>query len=72
VKLPQSMLDKIEHLGDERTAGNGWLVTLHYGWAIDPIAGCHTFGEDTLSDVRRTMARVQSCRCAECRGHGAA
>jgi hypothetical protein len=74
MKLSKAMLAKIEHLSDERAIGNGWIVTLHYGWAIDPAerSGCHVFGADTLAELRSNMELVQPCHCAECRDHGAA
>jgi hypothetical protein len=66
MKLAKRHMEKIEHLGDERNSGNGWLVTLKPGWCIDPIGKCHVFGEDTIREVSETMGRVRPCKCSEC------
>jgi hypothetical protein len=44
------------------------MVHLHYGWCYQD-QGCHTFGEDTMKDVRATMKSifVKPCNCMECR-----
>ena len=62
------MAKHIEFFDDERSVGNGVIVTLHYGWSFE--GSCHegVRGFDTLSEARRESARnrVFPCRCAEC------
>lgn len=62
-------IDKIQHLDDERQAGNGWMVYLKPGWAIadanTPNAQ-HVFGEDKKPDVWKTMRDAEPCECKEC------
>jgi hypothetical protein len=39
------------------------FVTLNYGYQMD---GAHCFGEDTLTDVIRTLKSVEPCDCHDC------
>ncbi len=43
-----------------------WFVYLRPGWRLEEA---HCFGEATKADIRRTMTRVLSCDCMDCR-HG--
>lgn len=58
---------RVGTVDDERESGNGLLVSLRPGWTIDPLAACHTFGEETVRSARKVLARATSCRCDECR-----
>lgn len=39
------------------------FVYLSYGWRLDDA---HCFGEDTLSDVVKTLSKVEPCSCSSC------
>ncbi len=41
-----------------------YMVHLKDGWRLDDA---HTFGEDTMRDIRRTMKDVKPCDCEFCR-----
>jgi len=41
-----------------------YFVYLKYGWRLDDA---HCFGEDTITDVRRTLGMVEPCDCDECK-----
>jgi hypothetical protein len=58
---------RVETVDDERGIGNGLIVTLAKGWALDPLVGCHVFGEDTPEKALETTLRAQRCRCKECK-----
>jgi hypothetical protein len=66
---------KVMHWDDERSFGNGFMVTTSYGWAFDPDpdhnAACHVRGFDTARDARAELKWVQRCSCLRCatRGH---
>ena len=59
---------RIEHL--DREPDGCWMVTLRPGWAYadanKPNAQ-HVFGEDTKSDVTRSMRSVVRCACPQCK-----
>jgi hypothetical protein len=40
------------------------FVTLNYGYQLD---GAHCFGEDTLTDVIKTLSSVEPCDCESCK-----
>ena len=40
------------------------FVTLKTGYQYD---GAHCFGEDSISDVRKTMKDVTTCDCDDCK-----
>jgi hypothetical protein len=67
--MPRSLDRRIEELSDERDVGNGWFVYLKPGFAYadaNTDNPQHSFGEDTMGDVRRSMKMVKPCQCAEC------
>ena len=41
-----------------------YFVHLNKGWRY---GDAHCFGEDTLTDVRRTLRGVLPCDCSQCR-----
>ncbi len=45
-----------------------YFVHLKWGWRY---GDAHCFGEDTLTDVRRTLSQTEPCDCLECRTQGA-
>lgn len=51
--LPTKLAERIECFDDERACGNGYVVTLHYGWTIDPGKHCGVFGADSVREVQR-------------------
>lgn len=52
-------IDEIER--DNET----YIVHLARGSCLND-QGCHTFGEDTLNDIKKTMLHVKPCYCSEC------
>lgn len=61
MKLPA----KVQHWDDERSYGNGIIVTLHYGHCFDD-PGCHVRGFDTVKEARQGIKYSQPCSCPEC------
>lgn len=57
---------RVDEICDERAIGNGWFVYLR-GHCMAPGTGeAHCFGEDTLTNVRKTLSSVVKCHCVEC------
>lgn len=59
--MPRNLDRRIESCTQEQPGE--WFVELRIGYHLD---GAHCFGEDARADIRRTMKRVQRCRCASC------
>ena len=65
---------KVLHWDDERSFGNGHIVTTAYGWAFDPdpdhnSAG-HVAGFDTVKDAIRALRWARPCSCLRCTSKG--
>ena len=62
---------KVLHWDDERSYGNGFMVTTAYGWAFDPdpdeCAASHVRGFDTAKDARAALKWVKPCECGRCK-----
>lgn len=65
---------KILHWDDERSFGNGHIITTAYGWAFDPSedhnSACHVKGFDTAAEVRAALKWVEPCQCLRCTSKG--
>lgn len=61
--LPTKLAERIECFDDERACGNGYVVTLHYGWTIDPGKHCGVFGADSVREVHEMLKRATPCHC---------
>ena len=60
-------IDEIEKCNDGDYVS--LMVHMHYGTCVKGDQGCHTFGADTLREVKRMMKRgVEPCHCKECGG----
>lgn len=46
---------RVEHVDDERSLGNGVLITLRQGWAWDPMQDNRVRGFNTASDALRAV-----------------
>ena len=59
----------VEDVSDERAQGNGVIVTLRPGHTVDPLGGCHVFGEDTPSAALQHVRRIEKlvCACGKCK-----
>lgn len=59
----------IEYWDDERSIGNGVLVTLAYGWSFEPREHAGVRGFDTITEARRESAKksIYPCACDICR-----
>jgi hypothetical protein len=61
---------KILHWDDERSYGNGFMITTAYGWAFDPDpdenVASHVRGFDTAKDARSKLKWIKQCHCARC------
>ena len=50
---------RVELVDDERSIGNGLLVTLRQGWTFDPSADNRVSGHDTVSQA---LAEVRAAK----------
>lgn len=50
---------RVEFVDDERSCGNGLLVTLKPGWTFDAMCDNRVAGEDTVSALFATVRRAQ-------------
>ncbi len=61
---------KVLHWDDERSSGDGFMVTTAYGWAFDPDedenTASHVRGFDTAKEARAALKWVEPCKCARC------
>lgn len=44
-----------------------YFLYLKPGWAFDQEGEAHCFGEDTLTDLTRSLKRAVPCNCKECK-----
>lgn len=62
--------DKVEYFDDERDLGNGYIITLLYGWSFEGCSHEGVRGFDNLKEVRSGMLNVTPCDCEECQEFG--
>lgn len=60
-------VDEISVEGGMASYRASYFVHLAHGWRY---GDAHCFGEDRLTDVRRTLGAVEPCDCLECRTKG--
>jgi len=64
---------RVEHWDDERSIGNGIIVTLHYGFSFDATTHEGVRGFDTAGEAAKAVFKkghlIHSCRCHECLTH---
>ena len=65
---------KVLHWDDERSFGNGYIVTSAYGWAFDADddhnSASHVKGFDTAKEARASLKWLQPCACLRCTSKG--
>ena len=65
--------DKIQYLDDERSIGNGIILTLKPGWQFDiePFdnAGCHVAGGENMKELNEYLKNIKPCKCVRCSMH---
>ena len=68
MKLSPALNRKALHVDDERSEGNGIIVTLRYGFRFssDPLAPVHVEGFDTPAEARAGIRAAILCTCADC------
>ena len=70
----KNMPKKVLHWDDERSFGNGYIVTTAYGYAFEPDddhnSACHVRGFDKASEARAALKWVRECKCLRCTSHG--
>jgi hypothetical protein len=64
MRLRAELRARVDEVCDERASGGAWFVYLKNGWSL--YGEQHCFGEDSFSDVRRTLERVERCHCEAC------
>lgn len=59
--------DKADHIDDERTIGNGVIVTLktHFKFSGDDH-GLHVKGFDNMREVNTALKYAHYCPCKKC------
>lgn len=61
---------RIEHWDDERTQGNGIIVTLRYGWSFEEGSHEGIRGFDTAGEARKHVKLFATpCSCQVCKDH---
>lgn len=50
---------RVEIIDDERSIGNGIIITLRQGWSFDQMADSRVAGEDTLKDALNLLTRAK-------------
>ena len=50
---------RVEIVDDERSIGNGVIITLKQGWTFDPWLDNRVAGEDTLSEAIKLVRRAR-------------
>lgn len=74
--MPIIIHPKVLHWDDERSYGNGYIVTTAYGWAFEPDpdhnAAEHVRGFDTAREARARLKWVKPCGCLRCTSKGRA
>lgn len=55
---------RVEDWSDERSHGNGIIVTLKWGWCFDRQE--HIKGFDTISEAWEAVNDSYRCNCKEC------
>lgn len=68
-RIPKKYRDRIQFWDDERDVDHGYIITLHYGWTVDPIGHQGVFGEDTLKDVLYQLSMSRPCDCPTCQAN---
>jgi hypothetical protein len=61
-------MKKVMFLDDERSVGNGVIVTLNKGWKFDsdPLVPTHVMGFDNHAEARQAIHYAVKCDCADC------
>ena len=65
--VPQEFHDRIAYWDDERSEGNGLIVSLKYGWQFADLGtGGHTDGFENVRQAVREIKQMVPCNCEEC------
>lgn len=46
---------RVEHVDDERSCGNGIIITMKAGWTFDPCCDNRVAGADTVTEARELL-----------------
>lgn len=65
----QKLHDRIEHFDDECSQGNGYIITLRYGWSFYPNEHYGVKGFDKISEAREAIANAFPCTCNTCKAN---
>ncbi len=65
---------RVLHWDDERSYGNGYIITTAYGWAFEPSedhnVAEHVKGFDTAREAKAELKWLRPCKCLRCTSKG--
>lgn len=51
---------RVEYVDDERSMGNGIIITMKQGWSFDPWQDNRVIGADTVREAQEVVRRAQA------------
>jgi hypothetical protein len=58
----------VEFWDDERSYGNGIIITLKWGWSFENHYHEGVRGFDTPKETKEALKNIYPCNCKECKG----